>query len=86
MNRTAHWPSNGEQVANPSESLTVYKIGTTVIAGSVTAMVLQVNISENHRVQYEVVWWTADERKSAWVSENEVKPTEHSETVSMGFK
>lgn len=66
--------------------VSVFAIGTTVIAGSVTAKIKTISIGERGRVEYEVVWWSGETRNSAWVAEMEIQPLELTTGERIGFK
>jgi hypothetical protein len=66
---------------------TVLKPGSNVQIGNgelVDGIIQHVILGDGY-VQYEVIWWSGNDRIVQTVMENEVKITAHSEQIKIGF-
>lgn len=57
------------------EDLTVYAPGTevTISQGLIKGTIIDISITGNFKVQYNVIWWDGNDRKSAWMDTCEIQ-------------
>lgn len=67
------------------EIVFIYRPGSLVkfLAADYTARVLAVCIRD--QVTYEVAWWAGSERRTAWVSEHEIRTFDGALRQQIGF-
>ncbi len=70
-----------------SDSLLIIKPGQQVRIGDgfIDAVVNQVSIEANNKIQYQVIWWEGNTRKIEWVSEFELNVSREIGITSVGF-
>lgn len=66
------------------KQLTVLRPGSTVHIGGQPGIITQVCVTSDFAVSYEVVWWSAADRKSAWVRAEEIETSR--EKMKFGFE
>ena len=66
------------------ESITIARPGSLVKIGGNEAIVLNVSIDASLHPRYEVAWWSAADRKTAWVDALELGNVKGKATI--GFK
>lgn len=66
------------------KSITVLRPGSGVDIGGVFATVTQVCITDAFAVTYEVLWWSGQDRKTAWVSPAQISPSNQPK-LKIGF-
>lgn len=67
---------------NQSDTVWIIRPGDKIEIGSLTAIVIGSLIRESS-VEYEISWWTAGDRKTAWIREIEIINTERN--LQVGF-
>lgn len=64
--------------------LKLIPIGYAVIVGGQDATIKQICIQADNHITYEIVWWNAAERKTAWVDASEIERTGKT-SIEIGF-
>lgn len=62
------------------------RVGSKVaIADGIPAVISSISIEEGCRIQYQCVWWDGRVRRSEWLNEFEVRRTDKTQGMDIGF-
>ena len=69
------------------KQIEVMQVGSPVtLADGIPATITAILINDKCRVTYQCVWWSGQERKSAYLEEFEVTPADETQRTTVGFQ